>query len=106
MTIMLCESVMLALLGGILGWVAGHGLNAALSPLIENKTGVSTSFFEFAPSVPFNAFFLGTLPESLGSIGVSPELLLIPSLMLLAVLVGIYPAISAYKTDVSGSLGK
>ena len=106
MMIMLCESVMLALLGGILGWVGGHALNAALSPMIERKTGVTTNFFEFAPAMELNAFFAGTLPERLGSIGVSPELLLIPALILLAVLVGIYPALSAYQTDVSQSLGK
>ena len=106
MLIMLCESVLLALLGGMLGWVAGHGLNALLSPLVEQKTGVSTAFTEFAPAVPLNAYCFGTLPEWLGQIGISPELLLIPALMILAVLVGIYPAISAYKTDVSQSLGK
>ena len=106
MMIMLCESVMLALLGGMLGWIGGHALNAALSPIIEQKTGVTTGFFEFAPAIDLNAFCLGRLPESLGSIGVSPELLLIPVLILLAVLVGIYPALSAYRTDVSQSLGK
>ena len=106
MMIMLCEAVMLALLGGILGWVGGHALNGALSPIIEQKTGVTTGFFEFAPPVDLNVFFAGTLPQSLGSIGVSPELLLVPALILLAVLVGIYPALSAYRTDVSQSLGK
>ncbi len=106
MMIMLCESVMLALLGGLLGWVGGHALNAALSPLIEKNTGVTTGFFEFAPATELNMLFAGTLPESIGSIGVSPELLLIPALMVLAVIVGIYPALSAYRTDVSQSLGK
>jgi len=115
MNIMLCESVMLALLGGILGWVGGHVLNAAFSTVIEQKTGVTTGFFEFAPAKELNAYFWGTLPADvtlfnttvpIGSFGLSPELLLIPALMLLAVLVGIYPALSAYRTDVSQSLGK
>ena len=34
------------------------------------------------------------------------ESLLIPALVLLAILVGIWPAISAYRTDVAKSLGK
>ena len=106
MNIMLCESVMLALMGGMLGWIGGHALNAAFSPLIEQKTGVTTGFLEFAPATDLNVFFWGTLPGWIGSIGVSPEILLIPALMLLAVLVGIYPALSAYRTDVSQSLGK
>jgi len=39
-------------------------------------------------------------------IEMSPEILLIPGLVVLAVLVGIYPAISAYRTDVAKALGK
>ena len=106
MMIMLCEAVLLALVGGLLGWVAGHGLNAALGPIVEARTGVSIGFFDFAPAVPLAYFSGGFLPESLASLGVSPEILLIPSLMILAVIVGIYPAISAYRTDVSKALGK
>ncbi|MDP7017280.1 MAG: ABC transporter permease [Pirellulaceae bacterium] len=37
---------------------------------------------------------------------ISAELLLVPGLMLLAVVVGFFPAISAYRTDVAESLGK
>ncbi|MEM9940297.1 MAG: FtsX-like permease family protein [Planctomycetota bacterium] len=106
MAIMLCEAILLALLGCGLGWLAGHGLNAAISPIVEIRTGVPISFFDFAPSIPIGIFFGGALPDSLASIGVSPEFLIIPGMMMLAVLVGIYPAISAYRTDVSQSLGK
>ena len=107
MTIILCEAVLLAVVGGVVGWVAGHGLNAALGPLIENKTGVQIGFFDFAPGPPL-AWLPGgnVLPNSLGRLTVSPEVLIIPALMLLAVLVGIYPARAAYKTDVAKSLGK
>ena len=35
---------------------------------------------------------------------ISPELLLIPALIVLAILVGLLPAIAAYRTDVSKSL--
>ena len=34
------------------------------------------------------------------------ELLLVPGLIVLAVLVGLWPGLSAYKTDVAQSLGK
>ena len=107
MMIMLSEAVLLAFVGGILGWVAGHVLNAVLGPFVESRTGVAISFFDFAPPIPM-AYFPGVqyLPGNLAEVGVSPEFLIIPALMLLAVLVGIYPAISAYRTDVSRSLGK
>ena len=106
MNIILCESVLLALMGGLLGWVMGHSLNGLLGSSVEDRTGVALGFFDFAPAVEISVLTLGIIPDSLISASISPELLVIPGLMLLAVLVGIYPAISAYRTDVSKSLGK
>jgi putative ABC transport system permease protein len=105
--IMLCESILIALTAGLIGWIAGHALNLAMAPTIEAKTGIQLGFFDLAPSIPM-AFLPGgsLLPTSLATLKVSPELLLVPGLVLLAVIVGIYPAISAYRTDVSQSLGK
>ena len=37
---------------------------------------------------------------------ISTELLLIPALIVLAVIVGLLPAVAAYRTDVAKSLGK
>ena len=91
--IILFESLILSIAGGLIGWTMGHGLVAFASPLwIEPKTGVALGFFDLAPVVPY--------------LGVSPELLLVPLLTILAIAVGLIPAISAYKTDVAQSLGK
>ena len=110
MSVMLIESILLACMGGIFGWIAGHGLNAAISPIVEARTGVGIGFFDLAPGVPLIAYILGdassNLPSWLVQLPMSPEVLLIPGLILLAVIVGIYPAISAYRTDVASSLGK
>lgn len=106
MSIILCESVLLALMGGLLGWLLGHSLNGLLGPTVENSTGVPLGFFDFAPSVDISVLTLGFIPDSLIKGSASPELLVVPGLMLLAILVGIYPAISAYRTDVSKSLEK
>ena len=77
MTIILLESIMLSLGGGIAGWIAGHTLNVAASGKIEQETGVSIGFFDVAP--PVNILeLLGV--ESRMSIGLSMELLLIPGL--------------------------
>ena len=84
MMIILCEAVLLAVVGGVIGWVSGHALNAVLGPFIESRTGVEIGFFDFVPV----------------------EFLVIPVLIILAVIVGIYPARAAYKTDVAKSLGK
>ena len=102
MAIVLLESVMLSLAGGFLGWLAGHLLIGGLaSPLIEDRTGVIVGLFDFAPKV--NIFQL--LSDSpIIDFGISSELLLVPALVLLAILVGFLPALSAYRTDVSKSL--
>ncbi len=84
MMIVLAESVMISLLGGGLGWIGAHGVIEVISPFVEAQTGVSVGFLSF----------------------VAAELWVLPGVMGLAVLVGFYPAISAYFTDVSQSLGK
>ena len=104
MAVILLESVMLALLGGVSGWVAAHGLSALLSPLIESYTGVSIGFFDIAPATIDLGTLLGT-QDHLGLM-ISPELLIVPGLIGLAVLVGFAPAAVAYRTDVAASLGK
>jgi putative ABC transport system permease protein len=86
MSIILIEATLLALGGGVFGWLAAHVACYAASPWIEERTGVRVGLFD--PT---------TLPV---------EAVLIPLLVVLAVLVGIWPAISAYRTDVAKSLGK
>lgn len=82
MSIILFESILLALLGGALGVLLGHVLIGLASPYVVERTGVSLSVFEFTWQ----------------------ELVLIPGLMLLASLVGLLPALAAYRTDVAKSL--
>ena len=107
MMIILLEAIMLSLGGGIAGWVLGHGLNGLASPILEARTGISVGFFDFAPPVNlFEFFWLEPSLEAMAEWVIYPELLLIPFLMLLAVLVGLLPALSAYRTDVAESLGK
>jgi putative ABC transport system permease protein len=80
--IVLVESILLSLLGGVVGVVLGHGLIAAASPFLEAWTGLSIDFFQFD----------------------RVELAVIPSLVVLASLVGLLPAIAAYRTDVAKAL--
>jgi putative ABC transport system permease protein len=94
MVVILLESIILALGGGMIGWTLAHGMNWAASPLIEQRTGVSIGFFDFAPSLDMD-----WLPA------ISPELYLVPALVFLAIIVGFLPSLAAYRTDVAKSLG-
>ena len=82
----------------------GHGLNWLASPVIEQRTGVSIGFLDFAPGV--NIYKLLGGMADIQWMSVSSELLLIPALLVLAIFVGFLPALAAYRTDVAGSLGK
>ena len=78
----LLESILLSLGGGLLGFVLGHALVGILGPIVETFAGVTLGFLQFVPY----------------------ELVLIPGLVLLASLMGYLPAMSAYRTDVAKAL--
>ena len=81
-TIILSESVLLCLGGGILGIILGHGLVFIAAPIIEARSGLLINPFAFS----------------------SIELILLPVLVVLASLVGFIPAMTAYRTDVASTL--
>jgi putative ABC transport system permease protein len=80
LAIVLIEAVLLAVGGGLAGWVLGHLLVGAIAPLITTNAGVSASVLSAAPGA---------------------ELLLVPFLVVLAILAALLPALAAYRTDVS-----
>jgi len=84
MLVVLLESSLLAVLGGVAGFVLAHVLlGGVLGPLIiEQWTGVSIRLFQF----------------------VEYELTLIPGLIVLSVLAGFLPGLAAYRTDVAKAL--
>ncbi len=83
MLVVLIESLLIAFIGGVIGWFAAHFIGMAFSPIVEYKTGIR----------------LGLLTSV-----TTYELLLIPGLILLATIAGLIPAMAAYRTDVSRNL--
>ncbi|MGN6136559.1 MAG: ABC transporter permease [Aureliella sp.] len=83
MAVILLESLLIALLGGGIGWLAGHLVGVLCSPAVEYRTGIQ----------------MGLLTSV-----TLPELILIPALIALATLAGLIPALAAYRTDVSRNL--
>jgi len=80
LVVVLVEAVLLAVGGGLAGWVLGHLLVGAIAPLITTNAGVSASVLSTAPGA---------------------ELLLVPLLVVLAILAALLPALAAYRTDVA-----
>ncbi|MEN9666984.1 MAG: transporter permease YtrF precursor [Planctomycetota bacterium] len=76
----LIEAVLLAVGGGLAGWVLGHAIVASIGPWIAANAGVRAGFFSSAPAA---------------------EALLVPFLVLLAIAAALLPALAAYRTDVS-----
>jgi putative ABC transport system permease protein len=96
LTVVLLESILLSVGGGVLGFLLGHGLVAAVSPWAVAKTGVSLGFLQFA-------WFDLTMGRGT-PLMIPYEVILIPALVVLASLVGFLPAMSAYRTDVAKAL--
>jgi putative ABC transport system permease protein len=82
MMVILLESILLSLGGGLLGLGLGHGLLSVAGPWIAEKVNLPLSMLQFR----------------------AIELVLIPGLIALASIVGYLPAVAAYRTDVGKSL--
>ncbi len=80
--IILLESLLIALIGSVAGWLLAHTAILLASPYIEEYTGVWAGFF----TVSAYEFFV------------------LPLVLLLAILAGLLPAAVAYRTDVSRNL--
>jgi putative ABC transport system permease protein len=81
-SIILGESLLLCLGGGILGLLMGHGLIVIAAPFIESQAGIMVNPWSFDVM----------------------ELVLFPVLIGMATLVGFLPGLTAYRTDVADSL--
>lgn len=106
LSIILLESTLLSLAGGFVGWLLGHVLCVLASPLVENRTGVSIGFNLLGEPYIQPLVLLGNDTAWAQSVAMPMELMLVPGLIVLAVLVGLWPGMAAYKTDVAQSLGK
>ncbi len=104
MAIVLLESLILAIGGGVAGWAAGHlAVGGLARNLIEDNTGVSIGVTDLAPPLDLSVL-AGDHGRGWEKLRISSEALLIPLLMLLAILVGMLPAVAAYRTDVAQTL--
>jgi putative ABC transport system permease protein len=81
-SIILAESVLLCLAGGVLGILLGHGLIYLGDPIIEYRAGI------LVDPLTVNVW----------------ELVLFPVLLVLAALIGFLPGMTAYRTDVADAL--
>jgi putative ABC transport system permease protein len=79
----LIEAILLAVGGGTIGWLLGHGTVGLIGPWIATNAGVAAGFFSYTTT----------------------EILLVPFLIVLAILAALLPAVAAYRTDVSRWLG-
>jgi putative ABC transport system permease protein len=81
-SVILFESILLCVVGGVVGLILGHGLVFVASPIVAARSGLIIDPYHF---------------ESI-------ELLLFPILIAMASLVGFLPGLTAYRTDVAKAL--
>lgn len=82
LSIILAEAILLCVGGFFVGLLLGHGAIALGAPLIEARSGLLLERFAFDPI----------------------EFTVLPAIIALAALVGIVPALTAYRTDVADAL--
>lgn len=81
-SIILLESIILCLAGGLFGMLLGHGLVIAAAPVVQAQIGLV-----------INPFLFDRM-----------ELVLIPAIIALAILIGLLPGLTAYRTEVAENL--
>lgn len=109
LAIILMEAVLLAVGGGVLGFLGAQGLIFAIGPYVENQTGVTMGVFQMEPRlVDLLAVFSSEVDTGSDNVfmRLPAVLVLVPLVLTIAVMVGVWPSISAYRTDVAKSLGK
>lgn len=82
LSIIVLEAILVCVLGGIAGFLLGHGLVFLAAPVVEARSDVL-----------MNPWMV-----------VSQEQYIMPVLLMLAILAGLVPGISAYRTDVARNL--
>ena len=80
--IIIFESLLVAGIGAVVGWVLAHAAIAAYSGTIEDQTGVQVGFLTTTGN----------------------EIWILPLVVLLALIAALLPAWSAYRTDVGSNL--
>lgn len=81
-SLIVMESVLLCVLGGVAGLILGHGIVFIAAPIIEARSGLLIDPMVFSPI----------------------ELVIIPVLVCMAALIGLLPGLTAYRTDVADGL--
>ncbi|MSR60808.1 MAG: ABC transporter permease [Planctomycetaceae bacterium] len=81
-SIIIAEAVLLCAGGGVLGLLIGHALVFIAAPIVEARSDMLIDPWAFE----------------------AQELIIFPALLVLAVVVGIFPGLTAYRTDVAKGL--
>ena len=81
-SIIIAESVLLCAGGGVAGLLIGHGLVFVAGPIVEARSDILIDPWFFEPH----------------------ELYILPALLVLAVIVGVVPGLTAYRADVAKGL--
>lgn len=102
--VILYEAILLALGGCVIGWTLGHAACFIASPFIERQTGFEIGLNLFGE--PYFYPLERIVPSLAEKVKFPVEWLIVPALVVLSIIVGLWPAMSAYQTDVARSLGK
>lgn len=103
MSVMFFETIILTMAGAFVGVFCAHLIMEIARTEIETRTGVSVGFFSIAPPL-MNVANTSGMGRNVLEFLLSGEVVIVAAMFVLSILVGVYPAWTAYRTDVSRSL--
>jgi putative ABC transport system permease protein len=107
-SVIVAESILLCAGGALVGLLLGHGFVVVAGPIVESRSDILIDPWYFEPEqlLMLPALIRNGQWESILNLPTALEVLILPSLLVLAIIVGLVPGLTAYRADVAKGLSE
>jgi putative ABC transport system permease protein len=107
-SVIVAESILLCAGGALVGLLLGHGFVFVAGPIVEARSDILIDPWYFEPEqlLALPALIKNGQWESLLNSPTALEILIFPALLVLAIIVGLVPGLTAYRADVAKGLSE
>ena len=107
-SVIVAESILLCAGGALAGLLLGHGFVFAAGPIVEARSDILIDpwYFEPLELVRLRSLIVNGQWTSILNLPTAMEVLILPALLVLAIVVGLVPGLTAYRADVAKGLSE